>query len=637
MDNYVYCYISRERKRSTVNMKKLLALILALMMLTIYILPAGAFSQEAIYGQLKDIKVNPGNPRSDSPEYSFAWLDNVVVRYDPSAVTSATITPKPADYLYSETYEEFLQEVNSYSKLFELDEETVGLTYRELSTTIFYAVTAMGFTDTQENMREYLRGYGIRLPITETFEDKTAIAVVYAALKYDAVYVLYNKHVSIPVGSTLDEALVMILSALTGTMLPSGIDSLTGLAVLVMKNYVTQFKELPVSENPDAAEIFHWAKVITAAKNEYKVPLDQYDMTTKAQKEYVDYAYYASILNTLYDINVNPIYLVLAMQSKQENALQKFILETMLDEKKVSYTKEMSCRQLFDLACKNGFFELEQELYCDIFDYELVVPSGTEKIWFTPFCLAGQLQGSNEAYITIYLNGVQMAQNTTMSTPVDPAKATEKIELKVIYDDKAGVKDEAVYTFHVVKDKALNDKREENADKGLVGEVENFIGTIIPNDNGIANVKVNQIFDSIGEAVAQVGSDAQQNLLTTYSVDGTENPSGLDKYEIDEATAVAPAQDAERFDFAYLEELINGVYVTDAEGNIVTTMALSSGEAEEDGQNIIEKVGATVKESPEVVAVPSSLLAAFGFVGYFMSKKHRDSYADDDEATEEKE
>ena len=608
-------------------MKKLSALILALVMLVCYILPAGAYSQQALYGQLKDIKVNPGNPRSDNPDYSFAWLDNIIIRYDPNSVTSAVITPKPSDYAYSETYEEFVQEVNNYSKLFALDEETVGASYREISTALFYAVTAMGFTDTQENMREYLRSYGIRLPASESFEDKATIAVVYAALKYDAVYILYEKHVDIPVGSSLDEALVMILSALTGTMLPSGIDTLTGLAVLVMKNYVTQFDQLPVSENPSAEEVFHWAKIITAAQNEYKVPLDQYDMTSKAQKEYVDYAYYASILNTLYDINVNPIYLVLAMQSKEENALQKFILETMLDEKNVSYSKEMSCKQLFDLACKNGFFDLEKEFYTDIFDYELVVPSSTQKIWFTPFCLAGQLEGSNDAYITVYLNGVQMAQNTTVSTPVDPAKATEKVELKVVYDDKANEKQEAVYTFHVVKVKALDDKREENADKGLVGEVENFIGTIVPNENIAANEKVSQVFDSIQTGISQSVSNVAGDILTTYSVSGTENSVGITQYDIE---TTAASQDGDRFDFDYLEELINGVYVTDANGNIVTTSALGTADDDAGELNVIEKVTETVKESPEVVAVPSSLLAVFGFVGYFMSKKHKDTYVDDE-------
>ena len=608
-------------------MKKLSALILALVMLVCYILPAGAYSQQALYGQLKDIKVNPGNPRSDNPDYSFAWLDNIIIRYDPNSVTSAVITPKPSDYAYSETYEEFVQEVNNYSKLFALDEETVGASYREISTALFYAVTAMGFTDTQENMREYLRSYGIRLPASESFEDKATIAVVYAALKYDAVYILYEKHVDIPVGSSLDEALVMILSALTGTMLPSGVDTLTGLAVLVMKNYVTQFDQLPVSENPSAEEVFHWAKIITAAQNEYKVPLDQYDMTSKAQKEYVDYAYYASILNTLYDINVNPIYLVLAMQSKEENALQKFILETMLDEKNVSYSKEMSCKQLFDLACKNGFFDLEKEFYTDIFDYELVVPSSTQKIWFTPFCLAGQLEGSNDAYITVYLNGVQMAQNTTVSTPVDPAKATEKVELKVVYDDKANEKQEAVYTFHVVKDKALDDKREENADKGLVGEVENFIGTIVPNENIAANEKVSQVFDSIQTGISQSVSNVAGDILTTYSVSGTENSVGITQYDIE---TTAASQDGDRFDFDYLEELINGVYVTDANGNIVTTSALGTADDDAGELNVIEKVTETVKESPEVVAVPSSLLAVFGFVGYFMSKKHKDTYVDDE-------
>lgn len=612
-------------------MKKLFSLILVLSMLMMCMLPACALELNPVYPYAEELQINPGNPRADKPEYSYAWLDNIVVRYDPNSVTSAVITPKPDDYLYSDTYDEFIEEVNNYSKLFALNEDTVTAVYQDITSALFYGFTVMGFTDSQENMRRYLVDYGISLPVNEGVEDKAAIAVIYAALKYDALYVLYEKKVSIPVGSTLDEALVIVLSALTGTMLPSGIDSLAGLAVLVMENYITDFDQLPISEDPDAAEVFHWAKVITAAKNEYKVPLDSYDLTTKAQREYVDYAYYASIINTLYDIQVDPIRLVLAMQSKEENSLQKFILKTMLESKEVSYGDTATCEELFVLACQNGFFALEDEFYTDIFFYDITVPASCEKIWFTPFALASQLDGGNDAYVSIFLNDVQMSPNSTVSTPVDTAKAEETVKLRVVYDDKTGNPDEVVYSFRLIKDKTLDEKKEEVSEGDIVGQVGQFIDTIVPDGNSAANEKVDEVMGAIDSAVSQAASQLGEDILTTYGTDSDVISGGITGYDI-----TTSASDPSGFDFKYLEELMSGVYATDADGNIITTTALA-GIDDADGlqESIITRVTESVKESPEIVAVPSSLLAAFSFVGYFINKKHRGNEAFINEDEEE--
>lgn len=610
-------------------MKKLIALLVSFIMLLAYIVPVSALDMEELYAGVGEIEVQPGNPRSEKPEYKFSWLDNVVIRYDPSAVTSAAVTPRPSDYPYSDTFEQFVEEVDNYSKLFELNEYTVSSIYEELTDALFYTFTAMGFTDTQEVMREYLLEKGISLPVNETVGDKAKIAVTYAALKYDAVYVLYEKQVTLPVGISLDEAAVVIISALMGTTLPSGIDTFTGLAVLMTKNYVEQFEQLPVTENPDASEIFHWAKVITAAKNEYQVPLEAYDKTTKAQKEYVDYAYYASILNTIYDINVDPIYLVLAFQSDEKYSLQKFILKSMLDEKKVSYAENAGCEELFDLACKNGYFALEQDFYADIFNYELKVPASCEKVWFTPFTLAGQLKGSDPQYVSAFLNGTEMAINSTASTPLDPSKPQQEIELRIVYDDGFGNNSETVYTYNVIKDKSLDTDTPGIEQGDLVGEVQQFVDTIVPNENSVANEKVNGIFSAIDDAVSQVAPDFDE--LTTY---GTDSSVGelLEGYDIDTTakTQQSAASPSQRFDSAYLEDLIGGVYATDANGNIVTTTILSSSKDNEAEDGVITRVSQTVKESPEIVAVPSSLLAAFAVAGYMMNRKHQDRKEDEE-------
>lgn len=613
-------------------MKKLTALFVALIMLLVYIVPVCAADIESLYPYITEIEVQPGNPRADKPEYKFSWLDNVVIRYDPNAVTSAVVTPRPSDYPYEVTFEQFAEDVDNYSLLFELNEHTVGNAYEEITNALFYTFTAMGFTDTQESMREYLLEKGVSLPVNETMDDKAKVAVAYAALRYDAVYVLYEKEVTLPVGISLDEATVVILSAIMNTALPSGVDTLTGLAVLVMKNYVTQFEQLPVSENPDASEIFHWAKVITAAQNEYQVPLESYDKTTKAQKEYVDYAYYASVLNTLYDINVDPIQLVLALQSEQENALQRFILKTMLDEKKVDYSDKADDEQLFDLACKQGYFDLEQDFYTDIFFYDLKVPASCEKVWFTPFTLAGQLQGSDPQYVTVFLNGAEMAPNTTVSTPLDTAKAQETVELKVVYDDGLGNSSETLYTYNVIKDKSLDSTTPGIEQGDLVGEVQQFVDTIVPNENTAASEKVDGIFSAIGDAVSQVAPEINTDVLTTYGADGSSVSELLEGYEIP-STAKAQqsvTDESKRFDSEFLEDLIGGVYATDKDGNIITTTLVSSADEDTADESIVEKVTETVKESPEIVAVPSSLLAAFSVAGYLMNRKHRDTKEDEE-------
>ena len=340
-------------------MKKLLILTLTLLMLmSLCICPASALSDNSTL--VSAMKINPGNVRWDELTYNYAWLDNMIIRDDAMAATQAHIIPKPTDYPYSTTYEKFIQESGDYTQLITIDKESVTSAYDEVINVMYYLVVAMGMTDDNDVMTRYLTEQGIRLPANATADEMAEIAVVYAAIKYDAVYALYGKRVDFPAGTTLDGAIVTIMSALTGTMVPSGVDNLSGYAVFCTKTYVTAFEGLPISTNPSEDEIFYWAKVVAAGSSgDYQVPVEVYSETTSAQKEYVDYAYYASVLSDIYDVKINPIKLVVAVQSGDQLAVQKLILNTMLDEKKVSYSKDMSCKELFDLACENGCFNLE--------------------------------------------------------------------------------------------------------------------------------------------------------------------------------------------------------------------------------------------------------------------------------------
>ena len=614
-------------------MKRIISVFLTAVLLTLAVCPLGASAIITSYSGI--LTVLPGNTRSSSPEYNYAWLDNIIIRDDAMAVTSTAVVPKPSDYQGSHTYDEFIKEAEQYSVLFDIDENTVTAAYRELTNTMYYLAVAMGMTDELPAMRQYLQDYGIRLPSNEAADDKAVIGVVYAALKYDAVYVLYEKHAEIPEGTTLEGALVIILSALTNTMLPSGINTLTGFAVNAVKTYVTQFEQLPISENPDAAEVFHWAKIITAASNDYQVPLAAFDVATESQKAYVDYAYYATIINTVYDVTIDPIRLIIATQSDDELALQKLILQTMLTEKQIPFADGMSTEELFSLATDNGCFALEDEFYSDILTYEITVAENCEKLWFTPFVLAGQLDGGNDSLVSIDLNGTLMKPSSTMSAKLNPNLRQEEVLLSVAYND--GVRnDSAVYKFIVIKDASLNNEKAEGTDKNLVADVEDFVNGIVPNDNEKVSQIVGGVFEGIENEVGDVNLNPEglipsipDNSLS-FTDPSLKDPSAPD-------LPVGSPSVTDYYDSVVLDDLFAGVYATDANGNIITPTSFMSFGTTDQARTVVQTVTDAVKENPELIIAPSSLLMLGSLAGFYLKKKQRKSVIDSEDITEEEE
>lgn len=595
-------------------MKKLLVFLLTLtMVLAMFACPVLAADGQISYFGV--VSVNPGNVRASDPVYNYAWFDNMIIRDDPMAAIQSKVTPKP-DYPYSHTYQEFIEESGNYSMLLTIDENTVAAGYDEAINAMYYAVVAMGMTTELDIMCEYLTEQGIRLPANSA-ASKAEIAVVYAAIKYNAVYALYGKQVTFPKGTSLDGAVVIIMSALTGTVVPSEVDSLTSYGVYCTKTYVTSFSDLPISDDPSTEEIFYWAKVISAASNDYQVPIEAYVITTPAQKQYVDYAYYASILTTVYDVQINPVKLVVAMQSGESLAIQKLILYSMLDESGVDYAMDMSCQELFDMACNNGWFALEEEFYTDITKYEVTVAQECTKIWFTPFPLAGVLTNSDEKYLSIKISGEAVAPSSTTGVSLDPSKAQEVVYIESAYNSPDR-NDSVVYEFIIKKDASLNGENNSSSQNDMVASVEQFVNQIAPSGNETANAIIGEVFQNIDSAVQNNASgQAGEGILTTYG--DVQNAPG------NNANTGATGS-SERFDFDYLEDLIGGVYATDVNGNIVTSPTLSYSEQTTE-QSIIEKTVETVKENPEIVVAPTGVIAVGAFMGYLMSKKHKDSEA----------
>lgn len=588
------------------KIKKLLSLLAAILIfMTSVVLP---FTSSAIVtadsGVLKSL---PGNTQSRSPAYSLAWLDNLVIRDDAMAIAQSRIVPK-GEYPYSHTYGEFIREVDNYRLLEGLNEQTVEDGYEAVVNALFYVVTACGMTINEDGMKNYLIKKGVSLPVGMTGTEKTKAAVVYAAMRYDAIYVLYNKKVSFPKGVTLDGAITIILAELLGSDLPSGINTVLGFGMYNLKNYVSEFEQIPLSDNPTNSEIFHWVKIITAAENDYMVPLTRYDEATQAQMEYVDFAYYASIFDTLYDIHISPAALAVAETQGAATETARLILITMLNEKGVSYESDATCEELFDLACKNGCFLLEEEFYSDIFEYDVYVDNNCEKLWFTPFALADQLDGDNK-YVKIYLADKTMSHSSTSFAALNPGKKKEVVTMLVDYNDNNGNHESVTYTFNVIKyDKTAEDSTAQN---DIVANIQNQVGAVIPQSNETLNQVVNNVFDAIdnqvtpptsdkSEATDKKTSDNEGNVLSTYS------------YTTSDKSAITSAKPD------YLQQLLDETYATDpGVGSVITTVQQTT------ESSLAQRAVTAVKENPEVVAAPTSILAVGLLAGYMFNVRKK--------------
>ena len=559
-----------------------------------------------------------GDTQSSTPNYSMAWLDNVVIRDDATAVMTARLVPKPS-YPYSKTYAEFVDDVAQYAEINNVDENTVATAYDEVAQMLYYMVVALGMTDEQPAMEAYLTEYGITLPADPQPDDTAKIAIVYAALRYNAIYALYGKEVTFSRGITLDQAEIAVLSELTGVFLPSGVNSMTGFAVQAMRTHVEEFNKVPISSDPSDSEVFHWVKVLTAAGCDYQVPLTPYTEATSGQKAYVDYAYYASIFQTIYDVNINPVRLAQADASTDELAVQRLILTTMLDEKEVYYSTTASTEELFDLACENGYFDLDEEFYSDVFNYDLYVKSDCEKLWFTPFPLASQLGGDDSA-LTIYLGNTQMKPSSTAYFPLDVTRANEPVDLTVIYNNGTPDVQRIVYNFNVIKTGEASLALSNGTD--MAAQLQTYADSILPGDNAAINATIDSVIDTVREQTGDLTAFDLETMTTyayTYATATDSNGLPLTDAQGALVTELVPIDSGSAFDPYVIETFPE-------EETAVLTIPTGEDAAQSSGNDsVIARATTVIKENPQILAAPTGILALGGLVGYFWNRKRKDA------------
>ncbi|MBE6746325.1 MAG: hypothetical protein E7558_02605 [Ruminococcaceae bacterium] len=567
--------------------KRLLCFILTSMLLISAC--CGSFvSLASVYYENGQAKATPGQTKTYVPleDYNYAWIDDVVVRDSSSSVTALTLVPV-TESPYSHTLDQFVEECNNYTSLFNASEEVLESTFVTSLKALYYSLIASGvITETNTVMRTYNEEHGIVYPFVESELTQMYTAIVYVSLKTDLYGAILDKQIEIPRGTTVEGAIVNILSSMCNMNVPANVNSLSSFTYLFAEDYVVDEKKYPVSDEPSETEVYYWVRLAAADNAGYSVPTDvPYSAVTAEQEEYVLYAYYASILTQRYEVMVDPLLLRAALLSgEKEKKIPELVLKAMLDEVSISYEKNETTESLFEKAKTEGFFDLEAEFYTDIYNYRVYVSPENEQVWFTSYLVADQLVDGDIDCAETYINGNKVKNTSTTGVKLDNDIETTVV-IEVLYDDGER-SDKATYTFVI----------EKNANAADV--------------NGNLNIDIADPIDSVLDSL----SGAADNYMTGVEIPTapTTKPNGSNTITTYPVNGIGSGNKFE-------------TYPTDANGNVIgNNDALTTAKQEQTTVQVLDKsLTETVKENPEYVATPIGLLAVGASAGYIFFRRRK--------------
>lgn len=316
--------------------------------------------------------------------YRVSWLRSLIVKEDimtaEGAAKRSTLVPV-ADYPYTHTSASFKKEVDSYVKLYTLDENSHKAAYLYF----FKQIDAMGIISdpnvTDKAKIQYLKDEGIIVPdgVESDSTQMLMAGALYAYMTNDLYYVFTGNpesDVVIPDQTPLEEALLIYTIKLTGqqntvmdfTKKHFGVTKITSLDeyiyytsmyALWTKGLVSQNELSSISED----EVYRRLALMEIREQGITIG-------DGASMEDIKMAYLAAGLSEQYNVTVD----YTELKAKyNENKVPFYILQLMLKQDKglqISETQKYS--EAFDfVAKKTNRFKLDDDFYADIYEYDI--------------------------------------------------------------------------------------------------------------------------------------------------------------------------------------------------------------------------------------------------------------------------
>ncbi len=386
-----------------------------------------------------------GTANNESEE-NPAWLSDIYVRESAYDFVKNEMVPR-ANGVYSRTLGGFRKEVSELKKLCKLSIDDLVNAYTLILEEAYKIMEASGVFEDYDTMKNYLETEcKIVFPGDGSSVNKTYVAIAYACLKYDMLYIITGNHFTVPEGTTINRTVVLIVAFLLGEQnVSEDIKSLEDFAVYSLKKSLIA-AGYPVSDDADPEEILMLYKIMMAEKQGYKI--ENHDVSSYTQKEieYLNGAYAASLIKSSYGVSPSPEDAYIAAYGPSEDLMPMLILSLMIESKGESTASDNSLEDLFKHACRLGFFDLDNEFYSDIYEYDVYLQYDCEFVWITPFAYAMELGTDKVQYVKITINGTTVNNLDSYQCPItgDVTKAT----IKVSYND-GSLSGNATYTIYL--------------------------------------------------------------------------------------------------------------------------------------------------------------------------------------------
>lgn len=382
---------------------------------------------------------------NSTSEENPAWLSDVYVRESATDFVKNEMVPR-AEGVYSRTLGGFRKEVSELKKLCKLSIDDLSNSYIQVIEKVYQLMDQTGIFAEYDTMKNYLvTEHKIVFPADDSSVNKTYVAVAYACLKYDLLYPVTGKHFSVPAGTSLNRTVVLIAATLLSDTVDSDIETIEDYAILNLKKSLIA-AGYPVSDNADPEEILMLYKIMMAEKQGYKISNHNVSSYTQKDIEYLNGAYAASLIKSTYGVSPTPEDAYIAAYGPSEDLMPMLILGLMIESKGESTVNDNSLEDLFKHACRLGFFDLDNEFYSDIYEYDVYLQYDCEYIWITPFAYATELGSDKTQYVSITINGTSVKSGSSHKFQITGDVTQAKIKLS--YND-GSLKGNATYTIYI--------------------------------------------------------------------------------------------------------------------------------------------------------------------------------------------
>lgn len=375
---------------------------------------------------------------------NLAWLSDFYIRESSTDFTKNNMVP--ISEKYSHKLDDFRKEVEEIKKMYKIDFETLKKTYLKIFDEILKIIDEANIELPYDDMKAYLIDeWKIVFPEVENADTITYTTIAYGCLKYDLLFPITNTHFTVEPGTTLERTIVLIASVLLNEEIDESIQTFDDYVILQIKKSLIN-NGYPVSDNADEEEIMILYKIMMAEQQGYIIENQNVAEYTEQDKKYVDGAYMASIIKSRFEITPTVEATIIACESEDADSLAIHILQTMITEKKETVEDNEPIEQLFSRACILGYFELDKELYSDVYKYEVYLTYNCKEIWVTPFAYAAEKGSDKINFVDIDINGEKIRNGRSHRLKL--AGDISYISVKLKYDDGV-TKDSAEYKFTV--------------------------------------------------------------------------------------------------------------------------------------------------------------------------------------------